>query len=124
MFCINCGTQLPDNANFCLKCGTPQANGAQASASRPIRWEYKDLRVPVDLRWGNGNIPDRIYSEADKAVLQSLQEQSKDGWECEGTSDIRRLLRLDKTEAHYKSHWLTGFQSIDSIKIRLKRLVP
>lgn len=23
MFCINCGTQLPDNAKFCFKCGAP-----------------------------------------------------------------------------------------------------
>jgi hypothetical protein len=24
MYCINCGTQLPDEANFCLNCGKPQ----------------------------------------------------------------------------------------------------
>lgn len=23
MFCVNCGTQLPDDANFCSKCGQP-----------------------------------------------------------------------------------------------------
>lgn len=22
MYCVNCGTQLPDNANFCSNCGT------------------------------------------------------------------------------------------------------
>lgn len=26
MFCMNCGLQLPDDAKFCLKCGTPQAS--------------------------------------------------------------------------------------------------
>jgi ribosomal protein S27AE len=29
MFCSNCGTQLPDEANFCWKCGKPQKQGAQ-----------------------------------------------------------------------------------------------
>ena len=24
MFCINCGTEISDKANFCLKCGIPQ----------------------------------------------------------------------------------------------------
>jgi hypothetical protein len=29
MFCSNCGTQLPDEANFCWKCGKPQKQGTQ-----------------------------------------------------------------------------------------------
>lgn len=28
MDCKNCGTQLPEDANFCLKCGRPQTDGA------------------------------------------------------------------------------------------------
>jgi hypothetical protein len=30
MFCSKCGTQLPDEANFCWKCGKPQKAGASA----------------------------------------------------------------------------------------------
>jgi len=30
MFCINCGTQLPEDSNFCLKCGKAQKAGVQA----------------------------------------------------------------------------------------------
>lgn len=29
MFCINCGTSLPDEAIFCIKCGKPQKPGVQ-----------------------------------------------------------------------------------------------
>jgi len=31
MICFNCGTQLPDSANFCLNCGTKVANAAVAN---------------------------------------------------------------------------------------------
>jgi len=36
MFCVKCGAQLPDNAQFCFKCGTPTssaAGGAPAAAA-------------------------------------------------------------------------------------------
>ena len=28
MFCVKCGTQLPEGANFCLKCGTQVAGAS------------------------------------------------------------------------------------------------
>ena len=34
MFCSNCGMALPEDANFCLKCGKPQRTGAQFSEDR------------------------------------------------------------------------------------------
>jgi len=30
MFCIDCGTELPDEANFCWKCGKPQRQDVQS----------------------------------------------------------------------------------------------
>ncbi|WP_027397965.1 zinc ribbon domain-containing protein [Anaerovibrio lipolyticus] len=33
MFCINCGEQLPDNAKFCMKCGTKLSNIGDNTAS-------------------------------------------------------------------------------------------
>ncbi|RJP53699.1 MAG: zinc ribbon domain-containing protein [Anaerolineaceae bacterium] len=36
MFCRNCGIQLPDDANFCLKCGYPQKDNISTDE---IKWE-------------------------------------------------------------------------------------
>jgi len=36
MFCLTCGTQLPDDANFCHKCGTPIGQ----TQSSKVTWEY------------------------------------------------------------------------------------
>ena len=37
MFCSKCGTELPDEANFCLKCGQP----TRGEASRATLVEYE-----------------------------------------------------------------------------------
>jgi hypothetical protein len=34
MYCSNCGTQLPDDANFCLKCGKPQKENVSFDESK------------------------------------------------------------------------------------------
>jgi hypothetical protein len=45
VFCTACGTELPDDANFCLRCGKPQRDGvaapaaAVADADPDARWE-------------------------------------------------------------------------------------
>src|SRR5947209_4402220 len=33
MFCVNCGKELPDDANFCLACGKPQRSTLQQAVS-------------------------------------------------------------------------------------------
>ena len=43
MFCSKCGTQLPDEASFCWKCGTPQRSNVRTEAPQwetcEIEWE-------------------------------------------------------------------------------------
>lgn len=46
MYCQNCGTQLPDDASFCLKCGRPQQAGVQAQTATPL-WET------CEIQWRN-----------------------------------------------------------------------
>jgi len=36
-FCIKCGTQLADDANFCAKCGTPVQTAAQSSSPTKVK---------------------------------------------------------------------------------------
>ena len=42
MFCINCGTELPDHARFCFNCGFPQFNSSPIP-TRSIPFSYEDL---------------------------------------------------------------------------------
>jgi hypothetical protein len=53
MFCNDCGTELPDEANFCWKCGKPQREDIRVE--RP-RWEICEITYPspwVFLCWGH-----------------------------------------------------------------------
>jgi len=61
LFCISCGAQLPDEANFCLKCGKPQKAIAQADS---FRWETCEI-IFVQLSAGLGGA--KGYFEA-KAI--------------------------------------------------------
>lgn len=74
-FCTNCGTQLADNAKFCLNCG--QALGAAAGASyyppappvEPLRYDIEghNLQIArVHLTPGQ-----EIYAEAGKMIYKS-----------------------------------------------------
>jgi hypothetical protein len=44
MFCINCGANLPDEANFCLKCGKQQKQGVQTDETK---WETCEINYKV-----------------------------------------------------------------------------
>lgn len=43
IYCIHCGTQLPDSASFCLKCGKSVKGTAMATAQAESRWEYCEI---------------------------------------------------------------------------------
>ncbi len=38
VFCANCGEKLPEEANFCLKCGYRTSRGDEAGVSYPVNW--------------------------------------------------------------------------------------
>ena len=61
MFCINCGTELPDEANFCWKCGKPQKEGVTVDEPK---WEiceivYETVKAPFF-----GNCEYRFWARA------------------------------------------------------------
>jgi len=43
IYCIHCGTQLPDSASFCLKCGKPVKDAKTLTARTELRWEYCEI---------------------------------------------------------------------------------
>jgi len=39
MFCSQCGEELPETANFCLKCGVMTRQGIEADVPSPWKWD-------------------------------------------------------------------------------------
>lgn len=43
IYCMHCGKELPDDANFCLKCGTPVGNAVKPAPQPEPKWEYCEI---------------------------------------------------------------------------------
>ncbi len=43
IYCMHCGTQLPDIASFCLKCGKPVKDATTSNVQPEPRWEYCEI---------------------------------------------------------------------------------
>ena len=51
VFCSNCGEKLPDDANFCTKCGFKTRHGAEAGVSVPtedVREAFSRMGVELE----------------------------------------------------------------------------
>ncbi len=78
MFCSNCGTQLPDEANFCWKCGKPQKTGVQVDEPK---WEtceivYADIRLAGPLSrtiqfWAKAVGPLGVYNAGESTKVKA-----------------------------------------------------
>ena len=74
-YCTNCGTQLGDNAKFCLNCGQSTTGGNAGSfyapaAATPLKYDIEGHNlqiVRVHLQPGQ-----EIYAEAGKMVYKSV----------------------------------------------------
>jgi NMD protein affecting ribosome stability and mRNA decay len=52
MFCIKCGTQLPEEANFCMKCGHPQTPVVTQPPAEETQWEHCKIDcIQVKEKW-------------------------------------------------------------------------
>ena len=82
MYCKNCGSQLPDEANFCLKCGY-QINGSQVA----VKWETQVLEVDHDcVVRVNGKratpwSPFKFFFQEGVELNKYLQDAFLEGWE-------------------------------------------
>ena len=68
MYCMSCGTELPEHAKFCLECGRPTRPGTPTEREGP-RWEYCEIvwskirSVPATLQfWASAIGPKGLYS--------------------------------------------------------------
>ena len=71
MYCSNCGTQLPENARFCLECGTPCSQQRSVVVNDSV---VKDMDASTHMHTtdvGGANVAGNITIEADKRQVES-----------------------------------------------------
>ncbi len=115
MYCPSCGTELPDDANFCLKCGHGLKEGTPKQQSRPMRWEYKDLSVPL------GDIPYDAPYDMRPIITAALDEAGREGWTADGATEYSSLSREGRLTV--KAAGFFSSAKYQYASIRVKRLI-
>ena len=116
MFCSSCGTELPDDASFCLKCGRPQKQSATRS-SPTTEYEFCTLQIVAagwnDLKWEvwarNSKIAQSNKFRVDRGLLRGpdveiarqknlelVSQLISQGWKVFTTNDQGHVVAMMK----------------------------
>lgn len=104
MFCAACGAELPDNANFCLKCGHQLKDlPARVLAGAP-RHETKEFLVPLAGLSGLRSMPVERFKDLPVNFLRAAGVDARESfiwangwiaiWEANRLEIIERLNEL------------------------------
>lgn len=135
MFCSQCGTEMPNSANFCMKCGS----SLSGTSIKPKVLEYHELVVPINLevplandrngRDGGVALKQEAEAKINSIILNTVRNVSKDGWEpAESSITFHELSRLGLVKWRHTSPlnpFKYGFLiKVESVQLRFKRGVP
>jgi hypothetical protein len=70
MYCLNCGTKLPDDASFCWKCGKPQRPDAQP---KEVKRETCEIAVGMPATLYNVAFP--VFGYTRRIVAKAIGPQ-------------------------------------------------
>jgi uncharacterized protein (TIGR00266 family) len=106
-FCVNCGTQLGDQAKFCVNCGKAVAGAPPVPTAEPLDYTIQGDNLQVArIRLKPGQ---EIYAEAGKMVYKTANVQ----WETQmsGATLGEKLLGAIRRTVTGESLFLTYFRS-------------
>ena len=135
MFCINCGTQLQEDAKFCQKCGRPQQAAPDVQKTKPEsgRWEIKEFNEDIsghptfmpNPQPGDGILDERamvrgMRSHIDAAVERLLSRLTNEGWEPTEPTDAGRLALANRViTQHVKRGLLNNWDAWILLNVRI-----
>ena len=130
--CSSCGTQLPDDANFCLRCGKPL--GLNPPGPRSIeRWEYHTETLLLNIKvvgagWaieGGMSIDQSTEQKINALIDSQVEALGKEGWLPVQQHDFKALSRAGCLKFKDVSPFLKWGSGSDyllqSISFKLKR---
>lgn len=103
MFCMNCGTKLPDNAKFCYNCGAkiPESLGPEGAAA-PESPEPSAPDLPPSTAPGEASaVPEEAPAAAENALPAADQEVPGSHFTVLGTYQVE----LPRATALYNQLW-------------------
>lgn len=93
MFCVNCGQSLPDDANFCSKCGAStkgkqSVNDSHAKTQPELEYTYFIVEYEEGgayyLTHGRNeqSVRDELWNDQRSLIMSEIQKYLKDGWQA------------------------------------------
>ena len=77
IFCSNCGEKLPEDSNFCTKCGFKTRRGVEAGVSAPTEdWREAFSKMGVEM--------EKAFQTAAKEIQKALKNVREDARESRG----------------------------------------
>jgi hypothetical protein len=123
VYCPACEIDFPEGANFCSSCGRPLHRGAVGALPSRLRWEYKELVIPLEASsrvfW---EFPQESRARFAEVVGEHLTRAGLEGWQADEAIDFDSLKaagRLEETR-HRRFGHVTVYSSVS---VRLKRVV-
>ena len=81
VFCSNCGEKLPEDANFCTKCGFRTRQGVEAGVSAPIEdWREAFSKMGVEM--------EKAFQTAAKEIQKALKNVREDTRDSRGRQPV------------------------------------
>jgi hypothetical protein len=118
MYCMACGGEVPNGANYCLNCGAslspagsarPSSTGGSGAQSANA-WEYSESRAtfpPNAIPWyslatsrppASSVLPVRALRLIDMVVASLVRQKRTQGWEPAERTDAPSLWKAGKVE--------------------------
>ena len=125
MFCISCGVEFPDGANFCLKCGKPQHPASDAPTPTPMqgRWEYSEFSEPIPGKLRCPEDHDQAMDQIDIVVKFLLGRLAPFGWEPMEPVEASRLLSASRIFTETIDGFFSEREYYSKVRINFRRWV-
>jgi hypothetical protein len=109
--CIYCGAGLPNDANYCFKCGKPLKGDSTTSKSDSSQIEYKqvyfDWSNKAEINFITGNsVEQQVESTAVQRIEDELRPYLDEGWALDGSFDS--AVKLERKSSGSSSVLYTG----------------
>jgi hypothetical protein len=102
-------------------------NQAQQTAQPQLRWEHRDVTIPVNIQGkapSDYDVPRELGERVNPIILAAVHHLADEGWEAEGATEFRSLWeRLQVTSRTTGGIISAPRWHIDSVSIRCKRPV-
>jgi hypothetical protein len=92
--------------------------GPDHPAPDDVRWEHKEISIPLNVREGLTDKRSRV--KVDHIIAARLDEERRQGWEPDESIDLSSL--RTRNRVRFRFRWFQGPIYL-SVSIRLKRLV-